>query len=96
MSSLQLKNLEPLMELFKVFNWIVWSLQFKYLKSSIEVIEVFNWSIGSLIPFHYFPGWVDGWVDVLPENKTNSASIEVEIELRLSLAMKINFPCTFV
>ena len=86
MSSLQLKNLKSSIELYEVLNWNTWSLQLKYLKSSIEIIEVFNWSIRSLIPFHYFSGWV-WWVAVLPENKTNSASIKVEIELRLSLSI---------
>ena len=34
--------------------------------------------------FHYFPGWVVGWVGVGNENKANS--VQLELELGLSLA----------
>ena len=36
--------------------------------------------------FHYFPGWVVGWVGVGNENKANS--VQLELELGLSLAIK--------
>ena len=67
----KLKHLKYLIKVFEVY---------------IEVLEAFNRNISSLVPFHYFPGWVGGWevggwVAVLNENKNNSASIEIEVEL---------------